>query len=347
MAFADGTADFRSDTVTRPTPAMRRAMAEAEVGDDVYGEDPTVNRLEEEAAAVVGKEAAVFVPSGSMGNQLGIWTQTSAGDEVICVENAHIRNYELGAGAIISGVQFRTIPTTDGDMSAEAILAAAAGTSYHLPRVGLLAWENSHLGSGGRVVPLASMQAGREIARDHGLGVHLDGARLFNAVAASGIDAAEWCATVDTVQFCFSKGLGAPVGSILCGPTDLIAEARWRRKVLGGGMRQVGILAAAASIGLAERERLADDNALAKELAEGIAERFPDAVDPAAVETNIVLVDEAHLPGPPGTLEAALAGQGVLVGDLRPGIVRFVTHRDVDRDDVGRVLAVLAGLGNG
>lgn len=347
MPFADGIADFRSDTVTRPTPAMRRAMADAEVGDDVYAEDPTVNLLEQEAAELLGKDAAVFVPSGSMGNQLGIWVQSRPGDEVICVENAHIRNYELGAGAIVSSVQFRTIATDDGVMSGEEIRAAAAGSSYHLPRLGLLAWENSHLGSGGRVVPLAAMQVGRAIADEFGLGVHLDGARLFNAVAASGTSAAAYGATVDTVQFCFSKGLGAPVGSILCGPADLIAEARWRRKVLGGGMRQVGVLAAPARIALAERDRLAEDNALAADLAVGIADRFPGATDPTTVETNIVLVDEHALPFGTGVLVPALADAGVLLGDLRPGVLRFVTHRDVDDGDVGRVFAVLDGLGNG
>ncbi|NND85254.1 MAG: hypothetical protein HKN46_08925 [Acidimicrobiia bacterium] len=347
MPFTDGVADFRSDTVTRPTPAMRRAMADAEVGDDVYAEDPTVNLLEEEAAAVTGKEAAVFVPSGSMGNQLGIWVQTRPGDEVICVEDAHIRNYELGAGAIVSNVQFRTIATSDGAMSADDIRRAASGSSYHLPRLGLLAWENSHLGSGGRVVPLAAMQAGRAIADEFGLRVHLDGARLFNTVAASGIAASDWGAAVDTVQFCFSKGLGAPVGSVLCGPADVIDEARWRRKVLGGGMRQVGVLAAPARIALAERERLAEDNALATALAGGLADRFPGAVDAATVETNIVLVDESALPFGEGVLVPALGAEGVLLGDLRPGVLRFVTHRDVDRSDVQRVFDVVDRLGNG
>ena len=347
MPFSDGTADFRSDTVTRPTPAMRRAMADAEVGDDVYAEDPTVNLLEEEAAELLGKEAAVFVPSGSMGNQLGIWVQSRPGDEVICVENAHIRNYERGAGAIVSSVQFRTIASDDGVMSLGDIRAAASGSSYHLPRLGLLAWENSHLGSGGRVVPLEAMRAGKAIAEEFGLGVHLDGARLFNTVAASGIAASEWGATVDTVQFCFSKGLGAPIGSMLCGPSDLIEEARWRRKVLGGGMRQVGVLAAPARIALAERARLVEDNALAATLAIGLADRYPGAVDTDAVETNIVLVDETQLPFGVGVLVPALAAEGILLGDLRPGVLRFVTHRDVDASDVQRVLAVLDGLGNG
>lgn len=347
MPFADGLADFRSDTVTRPTAAMRRAMAEAEVGDDVYAEDPTVNRLEEEAAELLGKDAAVFVPSGSMGNQLGIWVQTRPGDEVICVEDAHIRNYELGAGAIVSSVQFRTIAAVGGAMAEQDIRRAASGSSYHLPRLGLLAWENSHLGSGGRVVPLPAMQAGKAIADEFGLGVHLDGARLFNTVAASGIAPAEWGATVTTVQFCFSKGLGAPVGSILCGPADLIDEARWRRKVLGGGMRQVGVLAAPARIALAERDRLAEDHALAASLAAGLADRFPGAVDVDTVETNIVLLDEAELPFGAGVMVPALAAEGILLGDLRPGVLRFVTHRDVDADDVRRVFAVLDGLGNG
>jgi len=345
MAFPDGIADFRSDTVTRPTPAMRQAMAEADVGDDVFGEDPTVNLLEEESAAAVGKEAAVFVPSGSMGNQLAIWCQTRPGTEVICVDTAHVRNYERGAAAVISGVQFRTIASPNGNMGADQIRQAAAGSEYHLPKPVLLAWENTHNSSGGSIVPLASMQAGRVVANDAGLAVHLDGARLFNAVAASGIGATEWAATVDTVQFCFSKGLGAPVGSVLCGSDDLIAEARYRRKVLGGGMRQVGVLAAAARIALAERDRLVEDHVVARSLVEGIAARFPLAVE-GTVETNMFLVDEHHLPGGPDAFRTALGGAGVKTLQLTPGVLRFVTHRDVDAADVQRVLAVLDALGN-
>lgn len=345
MAFPDGIADFRSDTVSRPTPAMRQAMADAEVGDDVYGEDPTVNLLEEESAAVVGKEAAVFVPTGSMGNQLAIWCQTRPGTEVICVETAHVRNYERGAAAIVSSVQFRTVASPDGDMTGDQVRAAAAGSEYHLPPASLLAWENTHNASGGTIVPLASLEEGRRVAGEFGLAVHLDGARLFNVVAATGIDARDWAATVDTVQFCFSKGLGAPIGSVLCGPGDLVAEARYRRKILGGGMRQVGIVAAAARLALAGRDRIADDHEVARLLAAGVADRHPGAVN-GSPETNMVLVDEHHLPGGVGVFRRALTGEGVLVAGLAPGLLRFVTHHDVDEADVRRVLAVLDGLGN-
>ncbi len=345
MAFPNGVADFRSDTVTRPTPAMRRAMAEAEVGDDVYGDDPTVNLLEEESAAVLGMEAAVFTPSGSMANQLAIWCQTQPGTEVICVEDAHIRNYERGAAAVVSAVQFRTIASPDGTMTADQIRFAASRVEYHMPRRTLLSWENTHNSSGGSVVPLSSMEAGWRVAQDVGLAVHLDGARLFNTVAATGIDAPAWAATADTVQFCYSKGLGAPIGSVLCGTSDLVAEARYRRKILGGGMRQVGVIAAAARIALAERDRLGDDHVVAKALAGGIADRYPGST-PGSAQTNMVLVDEHRLPGGPGAFRDALERAGVLVGGLAPGILRFVTHRDVDETDVARVLAVLDELGN-
>ncbi len=345
MAFPDGIADFRSDTVTRPTPAMRAAMADAAVGDDVYGDDPTVNLLEAESAEVVGKEAAVFVPSGTMGNQLAIWCQTRPGTEVICVDTAHIRNYERGAAAVLSGVQFRTIASPNGEMTPDEIRTASSGAEHHLPRVSLLAWENTHIASGGTIVSLASMEAGRSVATQAGLAVHLDGARLFNAVAATGIAAPTWAATADTVQFCYSKALGAPIGSVLCGPADLIAEARYRRKVLGGGMHQAGVVAAAARVALADRDRLTEDHAVARALAEGITDRHPSAVV-GPVETNMLLVDGNRLPGGPGPFMEALSTAGVLVGGLGPGLVRFVTHRDVDLDDAARVLAVLDELGN-
>lgn len=345
MAFPDGIADFRSDTVSRPTQAMRRAMAEAEVGDDVYGEDPTVNLLEEESAAVVGKEAAVFVPTGSMGNQLAIWCQAGPGTEVICVDTAHVRNYERGAAAIVSSVQFRTVTSPDGNMSGDQIRTAASGSEYHLPPASLLTWENTHNASGGTIVPFSSLEEGRRVAEDFGLAVHLDGARLFNVVAATGLDARGWAGVVDTVQFCFSKGLGAPVGSVLCGSADLVAEARYRRKILGGGMRQVGIMAAAARLALAGRDRVADDHEVAHRLAAGIADRHPGAVKAPPV-TNMVLVDEHHLPGGVGSFRSALAEAQILVSGLAPGLLRFVTHHDVDETDVNRVLTVLDGLGN-
>lgn len=344
MAFADGTADFRSDTVTRPTPAMRRAMAEAEVGDDVYGEDPTVNALEREAASAVGKPAAVFTPTGSMANQLALNTLVRSGDEALCAATAHVRQYEVGAAAAISGVQFRTVDSPDGTITPDDVEVAAAGAGYHLPRVGLLVWENPLTATGGTVISLETMKAATDVARLHGIPVHLDGARIFNAALALGTDAASIAANADTVMFCFSKGLGAPIGSVLCGQEDVIEEARFRRKRLGGGMRQVGVLAAAARMALRDRDHLEEDHLLARRLAEGISQRFPSAVRLEQVQTNMVIVDASGLPIDSRTLMGDLAKTGVLVGDMSPGILRFATHRDVDGHDVERVLEVLDQL---
>jgi threonine aldolase len=342
MAFPDGTADFRSDTVTRPTPEMRRAMAEAEVGDDVYGEDPTVRALEEEAAAAVGKEAALFVPSGVMGNQIAVNLQTRPGDEVLCSEWAHVRNFERGAAPMISGVAFRTVPGPGPSIAPEQVAAAAAPGG--LPRVSLLVWENTHNVSGGTVLDRAVMEAGSAAAREHGLRVHLDGARLFNAAVAAAVPAAALAAPADTVMFCFSKGLGAPIGSVLCGEAGLVAAAREVRGRLGGAMRQVGVIAAAARVALAGRERLAEDHLVARRLHEGLAGVLPEAVGPPP-DTNMVLVDGAGVPGGVDRLRARLEDAGVLVGFIRPGILRFVTHRDVDGGDADRVVRVARPAG--
>lgn len=343
MAFPDGIADFRSDTVTRPSEEMRRAMAEAEVGDDVYGEDPTVMALQEEAAAAVGTEAALFVPSGTMGNQIAVHLHTRRGDEIICNDWAHVRNHEHGAASWLSGVGFRSVPGEGGVVSADQIDTAADQSAYHLPRVSLLVWENSHNVSGGSVVPLEAMRAGTAAARRAGMGVHLDGARLFNAAVAAGIPAASFAAEADTVMFCLSKGLGAPVGSMLCGTADSMASAHLVRKRLGGGMRQSGVIAAAARIGLRDRERLGDDHRLAVRLATALEERLPGSV-PQAPQTNMVLVDGEAVPGGPDAFVDALRGAGVLAGYIRPGILRFCTHRDVDAGDVDGVAAVAAAL---
>ena len=305
MAFANGVADFRSDTVTHPTPEMRRAMADAEVGDDVYGEDPTVNALEEMVAGLLGKEAAVFTPSGTMANQIAIGTHTSPGDEVVCVDRAHVRNYEHGGASANFGVAFRTVPTWNGVMTGDQIRGAAAGTAYHLPRVSLLSWENTHNVSGGTVVPVEVMREGSDIARSMGLSIHLDGARLWNAAAASGTAAADFAACVDSVMFCFSKGLGAPVGSVLAGDGDFIAAGRQVRSRLGGSMRQAGVIAAAARVALENRERVHDHHTVAKLLGDGLATRYPEAVDATSVVTNMVVVDEAGLPWPAARFEAA------------------------------------------
>jgi threonine aldolase len=337
LAFPDGTADFRSDTVTRPTTEMRRAMAEAEVGDDVYGEDPTVNLLEAEAAAAVGKEAALFVPSGSMGNAIAINLQTTPGDEVICVDSAHVRDYESGAAGALSGVGFRALPAAGGVMDPADIGRVLDAAAWYRPRQTLLVWENTHNASGGTVVPLDVMEAGSAVARDRAAAVHLDGARLWNAVAATGIAAERYAATADTVMFCLSKGLGAPVGSVLCGTAERIAAARRLRKRFGGGMRQAGVIAAAGRVALRDRDRLRHDHDLARSLAETVHARYPDASDPAAVASNMVLVNEAALPFPAEALVDHLAARRILVGYITPGILRFCTHRDVDAADVGRL----------
>jgi threonine aldolase len=344
MAFPDGVADFRSDTVTRPTPAMRKAMAEAEVGDDVYGEDPTVNALEREAAEVVGKQAAVFTPTGSMANQLALNTLVRPGDEALCVSNAHVRQYEVGAAAAISGVQFRTIDSSDGSIRPEDVEDAVEGAGYHLPRLGLLVWENPLTATGGTVVPVGTMEAASAVARRRSVPVHLDGARIFNAAIALGVTAERIADEADTVMFCFSKGLGAPIGSVLCGASDVIEEARYRRKRLGGGMRQVGVLAAAARVALGDRDHLNDDHALARKLAEGFSARFPASVDMTQVQTNMVIVDGRTFPFTVDQFVTSLADVGVLVGDLSPGILRFALHQDVDKSDVGRVLETVDRL---
>ena len=337
MPFSDGIADFRSDTVTRPTDEMRKAMAEAEVGDDVYSDDPTANALESEAAAVVGKEAAVFVPTGTMGNQLAIMLQTRPGDDVLCDPGIHSRNVERGAASALSGVAFRTVEAPDGRISPDLIDQAMA-TAGFFPRIRLMVWENTHNLSGGKVVPLDVMAEGTKTARRHKLSIHLDGARLFNAVAASGVGADRFAALADTVQFCFSKGLGAPIGSILCGPADLMAEGRYLRKRLGGGMRQVGVLAAAARIALRDRDRLSEDHKVAAYLADALAALAPEAVDPGVVETNMVQVEVGHLPVAFDSWSGRLPSAGIKINPPIGGVLRLVTHRDVSVGDVDRLV---------
>ncbi len=340
MAFGNGQADFRSDTVTRPTAAMRAAMASAEVGDDVYGEDPTVNALEERVADLLGVEASLFVTSGTMGNQIAINLLTSPGDEIMCVETAHVRNHENGAASSNSGVAFRTAPTDGGEISTETIARLTSEAGYHLPSITLLSWENTHNYSGGTVVPFDVFEAGSESARSHGMRVHLDGARLWNAAVASGVGLATWAGVADSVQVCFSKGLGAPIGSAICGSADFVEQARVVRHRLGGAMRQVGVLAAAVDVALDDWERVGDDHALAAELAVGLAERFPESVN-SRPETNMVLLHAEGCPVRLETVQSALGDAGVRVGFMSPTMLRFCTHRDVDSADVKRVLGVL------
>ncbi|MSP17563.1 MAG: low-specificity L-threonine aldolase [Myxococcales bacterium] len=321
--------DLRSDTVTRPTSAMRDAMAHAEVGDDVYGEDPTVNRLQATVADLLGVEAALYVPSGSMANQIAIKIHTQPGDDVLIGEGSHNWLYESGAAAVISGVQF-TICGEGGLYDADQLHAAIKPDNHHFAPTRLACVENTHNRGGGRIWPRAQVAALLEAAATHRLATHLDGARLWNASAATGVPVDELARGFGTVSVCLSKGLGAPVGSLLCGPRDLIHRAHRMRKLLGGGMRQAGILAAAGLHALAHhRTRLVEDHANARHLAERLATGLH--VDLASVESNIVLAD---LPdGAPGAdeLVTRARARGVLVNAIGPRRIRLVTHLDVDR----------------
>lgn len=341
MPFSDGLADFRSDTVTRPTPAMLEAMAAAPVGDDVYHDDPTVNALEEESADAVGKEAAIYVPTGTMGNQLSIMFHTSPGEEVLVNSASHLRSIEAGAAQALSGVGFRTVEREGGQIL-EGDVDDAMELSGFFPRISLMTWENTHNLSGGRVIPFDLMEKTSARARDLGLTIHIDGARIWNAVAATGIDAPDWAARADTIQFCFSKGLGAPVGSIVCGSEEAIAEIRYLRRRMGGAMRQAGVLAAAARVGLAERARLVEDHQLAQKLAVGMAERFPGSIEPSDVETNLVLVGFAAIGMDWPEVAARLEKSNIKINPPIRGGWRIVTHRDVDSTDVERLLAALS-----
>ncbi len=330
--------DLRSDTVTRPTAPMRRAMAEAPVGDDVFGEDPTINRLEEHVAALLGKEAAIYCPSGTMTNQIGIFVGTGRGDEVILHEGAHIFNYEAGAPALLSGVGMRTVPGEGGVVAPETLRAAVRPENVHFARPKLLCLENTHNVAGGRVFQLCDFAAVAAEARDLGLKVHLDGARLFNAAVATGTPAREWCEHADTVSVCSSKGLGAPVGSLLAGDEETIREARRARKAFGGGMRQAGIIAAASLYAFEHNvERLAEDHERAKGLADGLREAGYGVDEP---ETNIVLVEV-------GEAEAFLqdlAVEGVLATPWSGSRIRLCTHLDIGDAEVEGTIAAASRL---
>ncbi|GEM83798.1 threonine aldolase family protein [Meiothermus hypogaeus] len=321
--------DLRSDTVTRPTPAMRKAMAEAEVGDDVYGEDPTVNRLEALAAEMLGLEAALFMPSGTMTNQVALMLHLKRGQEVIAPKGAHIYEYEPGSLAVLSGGTIRIVEAPYGIPDPEAV-RAAIHTSVHQAPTGLIALENTHNTAGGTVVPLAVQRAIQQVAHQAGLPTHLDGARFFNAVVALQTTPAELARGFRTVSICLSKGLGAPVGSLLLMPREYRAEA-WRyRKLLGGGMRQAGVLAAAGLIALTEGpQHLAKDHQMARALAEGML-RLHLEVDMQAVQTNMVY---AQVPQAPAFAER-LRELGVLINPMAANRVRFVTHRDLHDEDI-------------
>ena len=335
--------DLRSDTVTKPSEGMRRAMAEADVGDDVFGEDPTVNRLQETVADLLGKEAALFVPSGVMSNQIALKVHTQPGDEVIAERQAHVFNYESGAPGLLSGVQLHVLDGERGILAPEQVEAAIRPGYYWEAPTKLVCLENTVNKAGGIVYPLERVEAIAKVARRHSLRLHLDGARLWNASAASDVREAAYAAPFDTVSVCLSKGLGAPVGSVLAGSMELMQQAHRYRKLFGGGMRQVGILAAAGLYALEHhRPHLAEDHHKARRLAEGLAELPAFRIDPATVETNIVLFDTVS--------EAALdvldrlREHGIGMVPFGPKTIRATTHRDVSFSDIDHALDVMHRL---
>ena len=331
-----GLVDLRSDTVTRPTAAMRRAMADAEVGDDVYGEDPGVNALEERVAELFGHEAGLFVPSGTMGNQIGLRMVCEPGQEVLGDAEAHVVTYEMGAAAAVFGLSTRTVVSEGCRLDADQLIAQVRPRGdWHLTATAAVAVENTHNRGGGLVQPLDQLQRLWDWSRGAGVAVHLDGARVFNAAVASGVPLSTYGRLADTASVCLSKGLGAPVGSVLVASAERIAAARLWRKRLGGGMRQAGVLAAAGSHALDHHlDRLADDHARARTLAERLG------ADPARVETNMVVLEDV----PAAMVAEAAKGQGVLVGKVGERRIRLVTHLDVDDAAVARAAAVLAPL---
>jgi threonine aldolase len=335
--------DLRSDTVTKPTPAMREAMARAEVGDDVFGDDPTVKELEGQTAELLGKEAALFVPSGTMANQLAIRGHTQPGDEILVEANAHLYYYECGAPAMLSGVMCRCLNGQRGIFTGADVEAALRPADQHFPPTRLVCVENTHNRGGGKIWSLEQTQQVAAAARKHGLHLHLDGARLWNAAVASGIPERDYAAHFDTVSVCFSKGLGAPVGSALVGSRGFIERARRFRKMFGGGMRQAGIIAAGALFALRQhRDRLTEDHANAKALASGLATVEGLEAEPAEVETNMVRFRVRSLPAQ--QLVDRLRAQGVLVLAVGPDTIRAVTNLMVSSHDIQAAVAIIAGV---
>jgi threonine aldolase len=332
------TLDLRSDTVTRPTPAMREAIAVASVGDDVYGEDPTVNRLQQRAAELLGKPAALFVASGTMGNQASLRALSRPGDVLLAGEDAHILLYEGGAASALWGVQIKTLGS-GGCFDGADVRAAIAPDEAHFAPTRIVALENTHNRSGGRVFPLAQLKDVAAAAKQHGLALHLDGARLWNAVVATGTPAAVWAEPFDTVTFCLSKGLGAPVGSLVCGEQQVIERVHRARKLLGGGLRQAGVLAAAGLHALEHHiERLADDHANARRLAAGLEQLGLPIVTPP--ETNMVLFGIEDVPG----FLRETRARKLLVNPSAPGTFRAVTHLDVSEADIDEAVARVAEI---
>jgi threonine aldolase len=334
--------DLRSDTLTQPTPAMRQAMASAEVGDDVYGEDPTINRLEARAAEIMGREAAIFVPTGTMGNQIAIRLHTQHGQEVIVEARSHVLDWEMAMTSAFSGCQCRTVAGDRGILTWDQIRTAIGPKIYYRAQTALICLENSHNMAGGTVTPLPLLEAIWAGAKSVGLPTHLDGARVFNAAAALDTPVADLTRGFDTVMFCLSKGLGAPVGSMLTGSRAAIDEARIHRKALGGGMRQAGILAAAGLIALEQMpQRLPEDHANARILAQAVAAHESAVIDLEAVQTNIVIF-QLKDKGDAAAFVADLKSRGVLASAIGPHSVRFVTHYDVDRADCERAAGITA-----
>jgi threonine aldolase len=337
-----GAIDLRSDTVTLPSPAMREAMARAELGDDVYGEDPTVNRLEALAAEMVGKEAAVLVPSGTMGNLAALLAHGGRGDRVICGDECHIYQYEAGGASALGGLAYHVLPTApDGTLPLDMVGAALAATDdAHKAPAGVLCLENTHNRCGGTVLAPAYMEAAHALAAAAGVPLHLDGARVFNAAVALGADVRAITRHVDSVQFCLSKGLAAPVGSLVAGPRPFVARVRRARKQLGGGMRQAGVIAAAGIVALTEMvERLDEDHANARLLAEGLAALPGVSLDLARVQTDIVRFELAPDGPAPAAFLAALRERGVLMGAMGGRTVRAVTHYGISAEDVQTAVA--------
>jgi threonine aldolase len=338
--------DLRSDTVTLPTEDMRKAMYNAKVGDDVYEEDPTVNALEELAAQMVGKEKALFLPTGTMGNQVAILTHTNRGDEIITEERAHIFFYEVGGTAVLSGVQIRTIKGNDfGVMDPKDVKDAIRIENIHFPTTKLICLENTFNRAGGTVLPMDNLKDIRKIAQESNVKIHMDGARLFNASVYLGIDVKEITKEVDTVQFCLSKGLCAPVGCMLAGDKEFIIKARKYRKMLGGGMRQGGILASAGIIALEKMvDRLIIDHEVAKELAIGLSAIKGININMESVQTNILIFKIEGFDS--GTFISELKKRGILANATTPSSIRFVTHKDINKDDAPYVLDTVKGIMN-
>ena len=333
--------DLRSDTLTRPTPSMLKAMAEAQVGDDVFGEDPTVNKLEQMSADRLGKEAALFVASGTMGNLVSLLAHCGRGEEIILGNLSHTFFFEQGGSAAVGGIHPRTVQNqTDGTLALSEIESAVRSDNIHFPLSRLIVLENTHNLCGGHPLDTDYMQAVGDIARRHGLKIHVDGARFFNAAVALGVQVEKLAAEADSVSFCLSKGLAAPVGSVVCGSRDFISRARRARKVLGGGMRQAGVLAAAGIVALNEMvDRLADDHANARKLAEGLAEMPGLSIDPSLIKTDIVYFEVKREDMTVEQLVNRLEEQGVRMLPVGPGRIRAVTHYHITSEDIDYALA--------